>query len=362
MAATTGGADSSHVTNAGSLESWFDQAVAEFGDAASQVEPGPDCSLRIARSVVRLRFAGAALGPIILPALGHLRTAEVPEPDLTVHLWSWRQTGSILKPPPWELVDFHERGNTRAWHDERFTLSYDRRTDIFSAVDIPGRRAAYWTRDAETLPNYTAAAPMHRLLQGWLRTRGSHLLHAASIGYRDGALLLAGRSGSGKSTTAMLAFDSDLLYGGDDFALVREGPDPQVFGLYSSAKLNRDGLERMPALWPHVSNPSRLEIEKALVYLDEADEVTLLDQAPLRAIALPHVADREDTVAKRVSALDAYRAIAPDTAFTILGDGRHLLATIRDLVNRIPCYELALGRDPEGVRAALRELLGAATP
>lgn len=76
MAATTGGADSSHVTNTGSLESWFDQAIAEFGDAASQVEPGPDCSLRIARSVVRLRFAGAALEPIILPALRHLRTAE----------------------------------------------------------------------------------------------------------------------------------------------------------------------------------------------------------------------------------------------------------------------------------------------
>jgi hypothetical protein len=362
MATAAGGPVASHVTAAGSLESWFDGAAAEFADAAAKVGPGPDCSLRIACSAVSLSFAGPALEPIILPALRHLRTAAVPVPDLAVHLWSWRQTGSVLAPPPWDLVDFHERGNTRAWHDERFTLSYDRRTDVFSAVDTLGRRAVYWTRDAETLPNYTAAAPMHRLLQGWLRTRGSHLLHAASIGYRDGALLLAGRSGSGKSTTAMLAFDSDLLYAGDDFALVQEGPEPLVHGLYSTAKLNRDGLDRMPALWPRVSNPSRLEIEKALVYLDDCDEVGLLDRAPLRAIVLPHVADREDSAAAPVSPFDAYRTIGPDTAFTILGDGRHLLATIRDLVNRVPCFELALGRDPEGVRAALREILSSTAP
>ena len=117
-----------------------------------------------------------------LPALRQLRTADVPVPELAVHLWSARQTGSVLKPPPWELVDFHERGNTRAWYDDRFTLSYDRRTDIFSASDALERRAIYWTRDAETLPNYTSAAPMHRLLQGWLRTRGSHLLHSAAVG------------------------------------------------------------------------------------------------------------------------------------------------------------------------------------
>ena len=360
MAAAARGSFASPLRATKPLESWFDEAVAEFGEAATRTGPGPDCSLRIADSVVRLSFAGAALEPIILPALQHLRIQDAPEPDLDIHLWSLRQTGSALKPPPWELVDFHERGNTRAWHDERFTLSYDRRTDIFSAVDSVVRRAVYWTRDSETLPNYTSAAPMHRLLQGWLRTRGAHLLHAAAIGNREGALLLAGRSGSGKSTTSMLAFDSDLLYAGDDFALVRAGPEPLVYGLYSSAKLNRDGLDRMPALWPHVSNPSRLEIEKALAFLGDSDEVNLLDRAPLRAIALPHVAAREDTVATPVSPLAAYRAIGPDTAFTILGDGRHLLATIRDLVKSVPCYELALGSDPDGVRRVLHETLGAA--
>ncbi len=344
-------------TAVGLLEAWFDHAAELFETAVARAGAGPDRDLRVAGHATRLRFAGQALGPVILPALQHLPGANGSTPDLTIRLWDLKSTHTTLTPPPWDAVEYHERGNTRAWNDERFSLSYDRKTDVFSAVDSDRRVALYWTRDAAALPNYTSAAPMHRLLQGWLGTKQLFLVHAAAIGLPDGGLLLAGRSGSGKSTTATLSLESDLLYAGDDFALVRGGPEPRVYGLYATAKLNVDALDRMPALRSAVSNPTRLDREKALLFLADGFRPRLAIDLPLRAIVLPRVTGRRETEITPASPFAAYRASGPDTAFTMLGDARGLLRMLKDLVYRLPCYELGLGTDRGGVQAALHDIL-----
>lgn len=293
----------------------------------------------------------------MLPALRHLPGDESASPELTVRLWDLKSTGVLLPPPPWDALEYHERGNTRAYDDPRFSLSYDRRTDVFSAVDAERRVALHWTRDADALPNYTSAAPMHRLLQGWLRSKGIVVVHAAAVGRPDAGLLLAGRSGSGKSTTAVLSLGYDLLYAGDDFALVRCEPEPYVYGLYSTTKVNRDTLSRMPELRSAVSNPDRLDREKALVFLDTCVPGKLARGFPLHAIVLPHVTRDPETLVTPVSPLAAYRLIGPDTAFTMLGDARAALGALRALILRLPCYRLALGTDRDSVRAALHSVL-----
>ena len=341
------------------LDAYFDEAVALFDTAVARTGVGPDRSLVIGGHPAHLRFAGPAVASRVLPALRHLPQHETPAPALTIRLWDLKSTGVVLPPPPWESVAYHERGNARAFSNERFSLGFERRTDVFSAVDNQRGMAIYWTRDADALPNFTTAAPMQRLLQGWLRTHGLFVLHAAAIGRADAGLLLAGRSGSGKSTTALLSLESDLLYAGDDYALVQDEPSPHVHSLYNSAKLNVDTLDRLPALRASVSNPDRLDVEKALLFLDVGAPRKLARGFPLRAIVLPYVARQRESVVTPASPLTAYRAIGPDTAFTMLGgDARGVLRMIRNLVHRLPCYTLALGTDREGVDAALHEILG----
>ena len=342
------------------LDDYFDSAVTLFDAAVARTGAGPDRNLVIGGHTARLRFAGPAVASRVLPALRHLPRHETPAAPLAIHLWDLKSTGVVLPPPPWEAVEYHERGNARAFSDERFSLSFERRTDVFSAVDNERGLAIYWTRDADALPNFTTAAPMQRLLQGWLRARGLFVLHAAAIGRADAGLLLAGRSGSGKSTTALLALESDWLYAGDDYALVQDEPSAHVHSLYSSAKLNADALDRLPALRTSVSNPEHLHKEKALLFLDIGAPDKLARGFPLRAIVLPYVARQRDSVVTPASPLAAYRAIGPDTAFTMLGgDARGVLRTIRNLVHQLPCYTLALGTDPVGVDAALHDVLGA---
>ena len=364
MAPEAGSADSSRVTNAGPLESWFDDAIAEFGDAASQVGPGPDCSLRIARlrrpPELRRRGAGAD-HPARVAASAHGRRARARprRPPLVLapdrigpeaaavgsgRLPRARQHAGLARRAIHAQLRPPDRHLQRGRHRSAAAPCIGPATPERSPITLPPPRCTGCCRDGCGPAARTCCTPPRSATA-------------------TEALLLAGRSGSGKSTTAMLAFDSDLLYAGDDFALVREGPEPRVFGLYSSAKLNRDGLERMPALWPHVSNPSRLEIEKALVYLDGSDEVDPArpgaaagDRAPPCCRSRGHGRD----TGQRARRLPRDRLPIPRSRSSATAG----ICWPRSATSStgVPCYELALGRDPEGVRAALRELLGAATP
>ena len=62
-------------------------------------------SLAVAGRRIRLRFAGAALLEVLLPALAHLETAPAPEPDLEVLLWDSRSTKVGLPEIPWRRED-----------------------------------------------------------------------------------------------------------------------------------------------------------------------------------------------------------------------------------------------------------------
>lgn len=340
------------------LETYFDEAAPRFRAAAERAGDGPAPRLTIADRTLHLKFAGTALARKILPGFGHLARSSHAEPDLTVALWDFRSTGTMLPPPPWDALEYRERGNARFYDDDRFSVSYDRRTDVFSAVDVERRLGLYWTRDADALPNYTAAAPMHRLLQGWLRTRGLYAVHAAAIGRADGGLLMAGRGGSGKSTTAVLSLLSTTLsFAGDDFALVQADPSPYVHSLYATAKLNRDALDRVPELSAVVANADRLDREKALLLLSDRFAHKLVAGFPLAAIVLPSVGGQPASVVTPASPLSAYRAIGPDSALTMLGDPRGVLAAIKRLVQERPCYHLALGTDRQGIYDALAGIL-----
>ena len=153
------------------LDAYFDEAAAQFAAARSNAGAGPDRDFQLAGQTLALRFAGPALAGRILPAFGHHPPGDLPDPAFSVLLWDSASTGTMLPPPPWGALEYHERGNMRAHDSERYSLSFDRPTDVFVAVDLKRRLGLFWTRDARQLPSFDTAAPLRRLLQGWLRSR-----------------------------------------------------------------------------------------------------------------------------------------------------------------------------------------------
>ena len=113
------------------------------------------------------------------------------------------------------------------------------------------------------------------------------LMHAGAVGYADGGVLLAGKSGSGKSTTALACLASDLLFASDDYVCVATTAQPWVHSLYSTAKLVPGNLSRFPELSGKLSNPDRLTTEKAMVNVHAHFPAKVLSGFPIRAILLP---------------------------------------------------------------------------
>lgn len=344
-------------TPADALEPYFAEAVMLFERAVARAGQGPDRHLQIAGQSIHLRFAGPTLGPVLLPALQHLPEPVASESRFTICLWDTESTDTPLPPPPWDRLEFYERANMRGYDDGRFALNFERRTEVFSAVDNERDIAIYWTREASRLRHYETGSPLRRVLQGRFRGKGLTLIHAAAIGRSDAGMLLAGRGGSGKSTTAILALGSDLMFAGDDMTLAQADPAPYVHSLYSSAKIDRTMLDRMPEIWPAVGNAGRLDREKAMLFLDNGFRHKVALGFPLRAIVVPRLSSRPETVVSRTSPLAAFRAIAPDTILTTLGDARGVLHVLNSLVHQLPCYDLSLGSDLDGVRRALPRVL-----
>ena len=329
---------------AAALEPFFECALDAFARAAVCVGGAVERSVRVGGREARLAFAGEAFVAAVLPAIAHL---EVPPGGeaLTVSIWDARSTGVVLAPPPWESLACFERANLRVFQDERFLLVVDRATGVFSAVDGARGVALYWAADAALVPYFERAAPLRHVVQGWLRRDGLFVVHASAVGAPAGGVMMAGKSASGKSSTAVLCLGSPLQYAGDDFILVGAGDEPWVHSLYSSAKLTATTLPWLSELAPAVSNGDRLDVEKALIFLAPSRQASLVAGFPLRAILLPHVTGRRDTTVARVTPLAAFRTMVPDTLFRSPESAQLAAAGLQRLVHRLPCYDLALGTD-----------------
>jgi hypothetical protein len=185
------------------------------------------------------------------------------------------------------------------------------------------------------------------------------MIHAAAVGTPEhGAVLLGGKSGSGKSTTALFALRSKRLQLlGDDYVLV--DPDapgaPEVFSLYTTAKIHEPDRGRVPHV--HAEVVGRQEGDKLVAHLLEDWGDHLVERLPLRAILLPRVVPEGPTLTP-TTAGDSVRRLAPSTVMQFPGaDPQRVLAAVVRVVRRVPSFDFALGPDPAATTPAIEAFL-----
>jgi len=223
------------------------------------------------------------------------------------------------------------------------------------ALDAGRGEALVWFDGPERVPWYDGAAPLRAILARWASRRGLRLIHAGAVGRADGCLLLAGRSGAGKSTTALACLGSGLAYLSDDFCLVR-ADGPTAFSLYSAAKLSDSTLAMLPHLAPAATYPGPPG-EKAVAYLHEHAAPSLLARAPVRAVVLPRIGAAGKSVLRPVGRASALREMTPsaiDDDPSLREDAFRVLAA---LASAVPCHVLELGRDLDAIPGLLAGLL-----
>jgi hypothetical protein len=212
----------------------------------------------------------------------------------------------------------------------------------------------------DSVSNYEVGRPFRKIFHWWAADRSLQVIHAGAIGDTEGGVLLAGRSGSGKSTTALAGLAGGLKYAADDYCLVEPGERPQLHSLYLSGAGNERTAELLPTLRDSLLSAPRLpglDIGKHLIFCDDIAPSSVTPGFPLRAILVPRVTGGDTTHLEPLSPAESLRALAPSTLLQLPGQRAESLARLANLVRSIPSWSLRLGNDPRAAVDEIRALL-----
>jgi hypothetical protein len=340
----------------GSATEYFDTQRQWFAQARTATAPAFD--VRIAGRWVRLEFLSARAVPLVIRALRHLARESPGEadrsperPHLTVGCWDDLAAGGPPPPLPFSTGEsglFHYEGPPR--------IAWEPASGALTAFD-PARGVALWrSPDLEKIAAWEQAGPLRRILHWWSSAWGGQLVHAAAVGDETGAVLLVGRGGSGKSTTALSCLGTQVGYLADDYCLVDLANGPRVHSLYASGKANRGSVARLPRLQAPFAESTLWEESKQILFLGPGTGWEVVRSAPLRAIVLPRIVSTGPASLAPTSQGETLRALAPSTLFQIPGERALALRRLTTLVQRLPCWSLQVGPDPDETHALLQHL------
>ncbi|HEY8600246.1 MAG TPA: hypothetical protein VIL85_17545 [Thermomicrobiales bacterium] len=307
----------------------------------------------IGSDLLRLRFAGDALIPLLTPALAHL---AAPDPaatggrTLTIDVWDSASTNGAIPPPGWDETERRGRSEIGGYDDPsgRIRAVYNGEAELVSLFDTATDTAILWSRDPQLLPVYEVAAPFKVILHWWLERTGRLLVHGGAIGTEAGGVLVIGRGGSGKSTTCLACLaapETGLRYASDDYTIVTDSAPPAVHSLYASAKLHTNHLWRLPRLAPLAANPAGIDGGKAMLLLAERCPERLIRSFPIRALLLPRVVGGPVTRLRPMKAAEGLVALAPSTILQLPVSGAPALRAMARIAARVPGFVLELGDD-----------------
>lgn len=336
----------------------FFQVVQKKFEEAERNAGGPvDVFCEMAGYKIRLRFAGPALMPFLLPALEHLISAPCSTPALTICLWDNVSTRTKMPPPPWSQSAYIPRSGVDGFADDRIYTAFDLAADVLSLLDTERNLAFYWIRDARRVPFFESGAPLRTILHWWMSNHQRQLIHAGAVGNAEGGVILVGKGGSGKSSTCLLCLESPLLYAGDDYCLIATALAPHVHSIYSSGKIEANDIGRFPFLAPALSNADRLDREKALYFLHQHFPGKISAGFPIRAILVARVTGRRETGLKKISDAASLLALAPSTIFQLPGAGHESFKSLSNVVKQVPSFVLELGTNFAEIPATISRLL-----
>lgn len=310
---------------------------------------------RIAGYPVRIRVAGKKLAADIDKALSHLRSSGGSDPALSIEIWDDEEVG----PVPWSswpedpdlYTDF--RGNVTSSNDTRFVLS--QRPSSLMLLDRKAGHIVGCVRRRQALFQDERARPFHLLLMIWLDDRDIHFIHSGLVARNGVGLLIAGRSGAGKTTTSLSCMLDDFTFLSDDYVALEGGSDGKFVGHSLYATCLVDHLTRFTDLARIAHAPNCGRETKSVVYLADREESQFVSDVRLAAVVLPKIVDRPDTVYYRARPPEAMMELAPSSLWLL--PNAHSLQKMSELVKATPAYRLELGRDVGQIAPTLKRLV-----
>ena len=275
--------------------------------------------------------------------------------DITLHV----ETQAPLTPLFATAPPVLQSPSLQLWRQEtRCYLLLDKAT---CELDLQARHGALRLQpDFWRLPRKRQQEPVLLALVWLLRECRRYSLHASAVA-RDGqVLVLAGESGSGKSTAALGLVRQGWRYLADDVVLLEAAADgPRLWGLARGFAYHPALLAQAPELAKAATEPADLNGEKQFTDLDVVYPDHHLPCGSLRALVFPQIVAQAHSRLLPLEPVQSLSALLLASA-GILTDKIHAAAQLEFLKTTVmqrPAYRLLAGRDIFGNGQALEALL-----
>jgi hypothetical protein len=313
---------------------------------------------------VRVRIVGHEIAKDIIQPFSHLQDIAsnmgISRAQLTIDIWDENETGVRCGI------------NTRNGSGGRpkFTLQSPdgrfiarQRASSFSCYDREAKRIIGVAAWSDQVSVYERGKPLDRPLLQWHNDHDLQAIHAGLVSWKEKGVLFVGKSGSGKSTSALACFMAGFHFLSEDVVGLQSFSNGSFLGhsIYNSVFLKTDHLRRFPSMHPHVATSMSSE-DKSFLLLSQIFPERLARSVPIRAIVCPRVVDTLKPKLWPASKGDALLALAPSSLLELpnRGLGNRGFQRLVQLIQKVPCYWLEVGREldriPNYVRALLKEL------
>ncbi|MFO1430477.1 MAG: hypothetical protein U1F76_10110 [Candidatus Competibacteraceae bacterium] len=246
------------------------------------------------------------------------------------------------------------------WQDNRGFLLMD---EAACKLDLQARHGTLWlTPGFWRLPRKRQQKPVLFALIWLLRECRRYVLHASAVAHGGQGLVMAGISGSGKSTMALTLVQQGWQYLADDVVLLEPSSvQPRLWGLARGFTYHPTLLARLPELATPVSEQAESGGVKQFTDLDTVYPGRHLLCCNLRALVFPQVVAQDRSRLFPLEPVQSLFALIPASP-RLMADKNHAAAQLeflKTLVMQRPAYRLLAGRDGFGNGQILETLLTA---
>ena len=262
-----------------------------------------------------------------------------------------------MVPPPCDRAYFTDRGDFWGFNSKRIRTAFNWSDFSVNLMDLDTNIGFYWVKTVTYLPMWVFAAPLRTLFHWWMEKNERQLIHAAAVGTKDGAVIITGKDDVGKSTTALSCLKNEMFYLANDYLIVKLDPEPVVQSLYCTVKLLPDDLKRFPEFSNYIKQSKETNYNKLLFFLYPALKDQIIPELPLKAILTSEVKATDESCFSEIP----YKKILGALSFTTMSQlpyaGKYTQDYIYNLVDKLPCYLLELGKDLDGISQLLKNFL-----
>jgi len=308
---------------------------------------------------VRMRIVGHGMARHVIQPFSHLRAdvVEAGNPQLTVDLWDETETEVHCQVSS-RNGDAARRKVTAVFSDGRFVGQQLR--NVLTVYNDSTQRIISSVAWGDELSSYERWKPLARPLLEWHNSRSIQMIHAGLVSQHGQGILIVGKSGSGKSTSALACLSAGFGFLSEDYVGLQRLHDGSFVGhsLYNSVFLSRDHLARFPALIPYVMEGMPHE-QKSAVVLSQVFPERLERVVPIRALVLPRIVDATESKVRPATKGETLLLLGPSSLLQIPNRrlGVRGFDKLAQLVEQVPAYWLDLGRDLDSIPRCVEELL-----